>query len=81
MGAAFNFNLFEHDPGAYVHNRYYVKRLIYDSLDWLDDNLMNYSVGATLTAECGAGPAPVWCAGAMEYLLPNGVLGIAAERP
>jgi hypothetical protein len=81
MGAAFNFNLFEHDPGAYVHNRYYVKRLIYDSLDWLDDNLMNYSVGATLSAECGSGSAPVWCAGAMEYLLPNGILGIAAERP
>jgi hypothetical protein len=80
MGAAFNFNLLEHDPGSYVHNRYYVKRLIYDSLDWLDDNLMNYSVGATLSAEC-AGPAPVWCAGAMEYLLPNGILGIAAERP
>ncbi len=85
MGAAFNFNLFEHDPGAYVHNRYYVKRLIYDSLDWLDDNLMNYSVGKTLadpvTGICSAVPAPVWCAGAMEYLLPNGVLGIAAERP
>jgi hypothetical protein len=30
MGAAFNFNLFEHDPGAYAHNRYYVKRLLYD---------------------------------------------------
>jgi hypothetical protein len=85
MGAAFNFNLLEHDPGAYAHNRYYVKRLIYDSLDWLDDNLMNYSVGKTLTDPatgiCSVVPAPVWCAGAIEYLLPNGILGIAAERP
>jgi hypothetical protein len=77
MGAAFNFNLFEHDPGAYVHNRTYVKRLIYDSIDWIDDGQMNYSVGATLNA---LGPEP-YKAGAIEYLLPNGILGIAAERP
>ncbi len=49
MGAAFNFNLLEHDPGAYAHNRIYTKRLIYDSIDWVDDGIMNYSVGATLT--------------------------------
>jgi hypothetical protein len=79
MGAAFNFNLLEHDPGAYVHNRMYVKRLIYDSIDWTDDGVMNYSVGATLNAL-----NPVtdpYKAEAMTYLLPNGVLGIEAERP
>ncbi len=81
MGAAFNFNLLEHDPGAYVHNRMYTKRLIYDSIDWLDDNDMNYSVGATLTAECSVALPPVYCAEATTYLLPNGVLGIEAERP
>jgi hypothetical protein len=79
MGSAFNFNLLEHDPGAYVHNRTYVKRLIYDSIDWLDDNLMNNSVGATLDALSGT--IYTWKAGAMTYLLPNGVLGIPAERP
>ena len=78
MGAAFNFNLLEHDPGAYVHNRMYIKRLIYDSIDWLDDGVMNYSVGATL--QNLAGP-PAYQAEAMTYLLPNGVLGIEAERP
>jgi hypothetical protein len=79
MGAAFNFNLLEHDPGAYVHNRMYVKRLIYDSLDWLDDGVMNYSVGATLNA---LDPATYsYKAEAMTYLLPYGVLGIEAERP
>jgi hypothetical protein len=80
MGAAFNFNLLEHDPGAYVHNRMYAKRLIYDSIDWVDDGLMNYSVGKTHTDECAVTP-PAWCAEAIIYLLPNGVLGIAAERP
>jgi hypothetical protein len=81
MGAAFNFNLLEHDPGAYAHNRMYVKRLIYDSIDWVDDGVMNYSVGATLDAECSVGSPPVWCSEAIIYLLPNGVLGIEAERP
>jgi hypothetical protein len=79
MGAAFNFNLLEHDPGAYVHNRMYVKRLIYDSIDWVDDGVMNYSVGATLNA-LNPGTDP-YKAEAMTYLLPNGVLSIEAERP
>jgi hypothetical protein len=38
MGAAFNFNLLHHDYGAFAHNRYYSKRLIYDSISWLYDN-------------------------------------------
>ncbi len=79
MGAAFNFNLLEHDPGAYVHNRTYVKRLIYDSIDWLDDYTLNNSVGASLNALSGSVYA--WRSGAMTYLLPYGVLGIPAERP
>lgn len=47
MGAAFNYNLLEHDGGAFAHNRYYSKRLIYDSIDWLDDGVMNGSVNLT----------------------------------
>jgi hypothetical protein len=38
MGAAFNYNLLHHDYGAFAHNRYYAKRLIYDSISWLYDN-------------------------------------------
>lgn len=79
MGAAFNLRLLEHEPGAYVHNRIYVKRLIYDSIDWADDNSMNYSVGDTLTNYIPA--AAIFRAGARTYLLQNGVLGIPAERP
>jgi hypothetical protein len=78
MGAAFNMNLLEHDPGAYVHNRMYAKRLLYDAIDWADDNSMNFSVGATLS---GLDAGAVFKAGAMKYLLPYGVLGIPAERP
>jgi hypothetical protein len=81
MGAAFNYNLIEHDPGAFVHNRMYVKRLIYDSIDWLDDNSLNYSTGATLDSLCSVATPPAYCVKAIEYLLPSGVLGIAAERP
>jgi hypothetical protein len=81
MGAAFNYNLIEHDPGAFVHNRMYVKRLIYDSIDWLDDNSLNYSTGATLDSLCGGATPPAYCVKAKEYLLSSGVLGIAAERP
>jgi hypothetical protein len=80
MGAAFNFNLLEHDPGAFVHNRMYTKRLIYDSIDWADGGVMNYSVGNTLDTLCSSSP-PAYCSEAMTYLLPSGVLGIEAERP
>ena len=81
MGAAFNLNLVEHEPGGYVHNRVYVKRLMYDAIDWADDNQLNFSVGTTLSNLKINGADPAWKAGAMKYLLPNGVLGIAAERP
>jgi len=36
MGAAYNYNLLIHEPGAFVHNSLYAKRLIFDSIDWLD---------------------------------------------
>jgi len=79
MGAAFNLNLMEHEPGAYVHNRMYAKRLLYDAMDWADDNQMNNSVGTTLSNVAAA--VYTWKAGAMKYLLPSGVLAIEAERP
>lgn len=41
MGAAFNVNLLIHDPGGYAHNRYYVKRLLWDSIDFI----MNGALG------------------------------------
>lgn len=54
MGAAFNYNLLVHDPGAFAHNSTYVKRLIFDSIDWLDDNILsNNSVVATINGLTG----------------------------
>ena len=50
MGAAFNANLLIHDPGGYAHNRFYAKRLIWDSIDFIDDGILNNSVPATLAA-------------------------------
>lgn len=55
MGAAFNLNLLIHDPAAYTHNRVYAKRLIWDSIDWADDETLNSSVMAAVDALVGAG--------------------------
>jgi len=55
MGAAFNLNLLIHDPGAYTHNRYYAKRLIYDSLDWMDNNILDDSSVAAVDALLAGG--------------------------
>ena len=41
MGAAYNYNLLKHEPGAFVHNSLYAKRLIFDSIDWLDNDSMD----------------------------------------
>jgi trimeric autotransporter adhesin len=35
MGAAFNYNMLMHDPGAFAHNPTYSKRLVRDSIDYL----------------------------------------------
>lgn len=51
MGAAFNLNLVAHDPAATAHNRRYARRLLYDSIDFMDDGIMNDSTQATLTAQ------------------------------
>jgi hypothetical protein len=83
LGATFNFRAFLIEPGAFVHNSRYVKRLLYDSIDWLDDGQLNNSVGSFLTSTTGiCGPGgPAWCSGAASYLLPNGVTGASSERP
>jgi hypothetical protein len=59
IGAAFNLKLLKHMPGAYAHNYEYTRRLIYDSIDFLDDGTFNETVGTTL----GAGPALTFLGG------------------
>lgn len=48
MGAAFNINLLAHDPGGYAHNRIYVKRLLWDSIDFMDNGVLGDVDMATL---------------------------------
>jgi len=36
-GAMHNYSYLHHEPGGYAHNRYYAKRLIFDSIDWLSN--------------------------------------------
>lgn len=44
LGAAFNYSLLGHEPGAYAHNINYTKRLIFDSIDFLDNGTMDGSI-------------------------------------
>ncbi|WP_052269371.1 multiheme c-type cytochrome [Geobacter anodireducens] len=79
MGTAFNYNLLAHDPGAVAHNRYYVRRLVYDSIDKLDDGILNYSVSATLNALDGA--VATYKNDAIAFLINSaGTAGTASER-
>ncbi|WP_129127990.1 hypothetical protein [Geomonas oryzae] len=50
MGACFNINLLKRDPAAYAHARTYARRLLFDTIDFLDDGVMNQSAAATAAA-------------------------------
>ena len=69
MGACFNINLLSREPAAYAHARTYARRLIYDSIDFLDDKTINMSVGATALATMPAvyTKGPVAYDGAAPY--------------
>lgn len=46
-GAAFNLQMLSREPAAYAHARTYARRLLYDSIDFLDDMGLNMSVVGT----------------------------------
>ncbi len=48
LGAAFNMNMLKHMPMAFVHNTLYTRRLIYDSIDFLDDGALNGTITTTI---------------------------------
>ena len=54
MGACFNIQILDREPAAFVHARTYVRRLVYDTIDFLDDKTINLSVGATALATMSA---------------------------
>jgi hypothetical protein len=67
-GACLNVNLFSREPASYVHARSYTRRLIYDTIDFLDDGVMNASTVATAHALDAAN----FTAGPTAYTLDNG---------
>lgn len=56
MGASMNYD-FKNDPGAFVHNDLYLKRILYDTIDWLDDCVMNNSTADALDFTSNGAPA------------------------
>jgi hypothetical protein len=47
FGSAFNLDLLYNERGAYVHNSWYTKMVIFDSIDWLDDNILGGTIDLT----------------------------------
>lgn len=60
LGAIGNIILFKNDPGGYAHARTYSRRLLYDTIDFLDDGVLNMSVGATALARSAVSSSPVY---------------------
>jgi hypothetical protein len=50
MGACLNIQILDREPAAFAHARTYVRRLLYDTIDFLDDKTINMSSGATARA-------------------------------
>jgi hypothetical protein len=50
LGALSNIAFLAKDQGAFAHARTYSRRLIFDSLDFLDDGILNMSTGTTAVA-------------------------------
>ncbi|GFO61278.1 C-type polyheme cytochrome OmcB [Geomonas silvestris] len=57
MGACFNVQLLTKDPAAFAHARSYSRRLLYDSIDFIDDGIMNGSTGTTAQTVSASGSA------------------------
>jgi hypothetical protein len=49
LGANFNYSVLSQATAGWVHNRYYAKQLIWYSIDWLDNNVIDGSVAQTLS--------------------------------
>lgn len=46
MGSAYNLSMLNNEPGAYVHNPLYVKRLVYDSIQFISSLAPDIALGA-----------------------------------
>lgn len=48
------------EPGGFAHNRYYVKRLLYDSLDWMDNGVLDGEITLSAAAQTAYPEAALW---------------------
>lgn len=53
-GAAYNYVYIHHEGGAYAHNRYYAKRVIFDAIDLMDNGTFDGTIDLTGYAEAAA---------------------------
>ncbi|HJV35705.1 hypothetical protein [Geomonas sp.] len=80
LGAISNVALFAKDQGGFAHARTYSRRLIYDSIDFLDDGTLNRSVSASainLSKTTGTAVAGLYGKGTTAYT--DGTLKIVAS--
>jgi hypothetical protein len=82
MGATYNWVALMNDYGSYVHNVSYAKRLIYDTIDLLDDGSLNFStcgkfeaIGKTRSTT----DTTTWTE--YNYICGKGKFGDIRERP
>jgi hypothetical protein len=54
LGAVSNLVFLKREPAAYAHARTYSRRLTYDTIDYLDDGILNMSVSQTAVANNAA---------------------------
>ncbi len=72
-GAFQNSQLIDNEAGAYAHNRFYAKRLIFDGIDWMQHGALTGSISIDATA---------YAAAATWYGAPAGTTGTyTATRP
>lgn len=48
------------EPCAYVHNRFYIKRLVFDSIDWMLDGAINNTITLTAATLSAYPEAALW---------------------
>jgi hypothetical protein len=80
MGACLNVKLMKADPAAYVHARSYARRVLYDTIDWLDDGTINLSVGQTAIDWSVAKGNTYFTKGLTAYTAGQSVAGVAVAE-
>jgi hypothetical protein len=43
-GSMYNYSFLHHEPGAYAHNRFMAKRMLFDSIDWMDNGVLDGTI-------------------------------------